>query len=196
MDIKDNLPVLQKQAAPVLSKVLELVIKTPKDMEEAVLMRETLKKIEKTVKADKEKITAPLNAALKEVRSRYVEIESNVAGSLTVVNKKMSDYQTVEAARADVELAKVAARVGEGRGKLKPETAVQKMSQVDKPADVVSSTAGSTAFVSVRKFEVVDFAALPDEFKVQNDVKIREAMRAGTPVAGVKYFTVQEPRSK
>src|SRR6266404_1429530 len=100
MDIKDNLPVLQKEASPVLQKVLDLQITTPKDMEQAVTMRETLKRIEKAMKTDKEKITKPLNDALKEVRSRYAPTEANVSGALDIVNKKMSDYQTAALAVA------------------------------------------------------------------------------------------------
>lgn len=197
METKDNLPVLQQQAAPVIKQVETLVIKTKDDMEAAGKFRESLKQVEKAVKADKEKITKPLNEALKQVRAKYASIEDMVEAALLGLNKKMGAWQTVELARADAEAKKIADRTSAGR--LKPETAVKKLGEIDKPADTL---AAGTGFMAVQKFEVVGLNELSEErdadgstYILPNEPKIRAAMRDGRQLAGVRYYTEQVPKS-
>lgn len=190
METKDNLPVLQQQAAPAVQQVAALVIATPKDMEHAGELRESLKKVEKAVKLDKEKITKPLNEALKQVRAKYAGIEEIVDTALTGLNKKMTVYQTIEVAKANAAAAKIAERTA--KGQLRPETAVRKLGEIDKPADTLSS---ATGFMSVKKFEVVDFVELSNDYKIADDAKIRQAMREGIEIKGVRYYTEQVPKS-
>lgn len=186
----DNLPVLQKEVAPVVKQVEGLVIKTQADMTAASELRESLKKVEKAAKADKEKITKPLNEALKQVRAKYAGIEDIVEAALTGLNKKMGAWQTAEVARADAEAKKIADRTSAGR--LKPETAVRKLDEIEKPADTL---AAGTGFMTVQKFEVVDFAELSNDYKLADETKIRAAMRAGIEIKGVRYYSEQVPKS-
>lgn len=197
MATKDNsiVPVVEKQISPIVAQSQALEITSQKTMETASTMRETLKKAQKALKDDKEKLTKPINVLLKEIRGRYTTVEDVIETSLTAINKKMGAYQTEQDAIAEAERAKIAARTKGGKGNLSPETAVAKMQEIDTPASRIESAHGVTEFMDVKKFEVVDFALLPIEYKLVNDVAIRTAMRQGTEVAGVRYWTEKVPKS-
>lgn len=190
-----QIAVIDKQVSPVISQISALEIAGPKDMEVASDIRTKLKKIASSVKADKEKITKPLNETLKEVRGRYSPIEDKIDEALTMLDKKMSIYQTEAKRIADAEAAKIAARVGDGKGKLQPETAVRKLGEIDAPAQVIDSEHGSTGFITVKKFEVINLNKLPIEYHLANETMIRQAMREGVELAGVRYWEEQAPRN-
>lgn len=194
MTTKDNLPAIQKQVAPAIAKASSLVI-TKESMPEATALLSALNRASKALTEGKEKLTKPLNAALKEVRSRYKPAEDELDGAIAVLRRNIGAYQTEAQRITDIEAAKIADRVGEGRGKLKSETAAKKIAEIDAPAPSVVTEAGAVGFATVKKFEVVDFALLPDEYKVANEAAIRTAMRAGQEIPGVRYYDEQQVRN-
>ncbi len=105
----------------------------------------------------------------------------------------MSDYQTEEKRVADEKAEKIAARVGDGKGKLKVETAVSQIEQIETPQKEVATEEGLVQFRTVQQFEVTDFALLPDDYKTANEVAIRKAMKDGIELPGVRYFEKQVP---
>lgn len=175
------------------AQVDTLEITNAEQMSTAAHMLSTINKQADKVQAEKEKVTKPLLAALNAERGRWKPFEIVYEGLRNTLRAKMTKYQTESTRVAEVEANKIANRVGEGKGKLKVETAVKKMGEIQKPEEVVTTEAGLVKFKTVNKFEVTDFAALPDTFKVANDVEIRKAMLAGVKIKGVRYFTEQVP---
>lgn len=194
--VKDNLPVIQKQAAPTITQASSLVVTDAKTMATASELREKLKTFSKALTADKEKLTKPLNAALKEVRARYAPLEAQVDEAIDTLNSSMSKYQTEQKRITDAAAAKIAARVKEGTGNLKPETAIAKIAELDTPAPLVVTDAGATGFITVKHFEVVDISLLGKEYLLPNDKAIRESMKQGVELPGVRYYTTEEPRTR
>lgn len=190
---KDIVPALTKQVAPIVLQATELEIIDAASMTQATEMLSVLNKKNDQITDEKEKITKPLNQALKVERSRWKPLETTLEEAIGIVRRKMSAYQTEAKRIADIEAAKIAARVGEGRGKLTPETAVRKLGEIDAPAATVASDAGSVAFRTVKHFEVMDFSALPDNYKLADESAIRTAMKQGVEVPGVRYYETQEP---
>ncbi len=99
------------------------------------------------------------------------------------------------ATQVEKKQSKVAERIGEGKGKLKMETAMKKMDELGNVDEKVESGEGSVTFVEVQKFEVVDIKKLPDEYKLPDEVKIRKAMREGVELPGVGYWTEKSVRN-
>lgn len=191
---KDLLPAIKKEASPAI-KAAETIEISAETMPEATSLLSVLNRAKDAMTTSKELLTKPLNTALKEIRSRYKPIEEQLDDAIGLIRGKMSKYQTDYKALADAEAAKIAARVAPGRGNLSAETATKKIEEIAKPDKEVHTDAGSVEFVSIKKFEVVDFAALPNDYKLVNDMAIRNAMRQGIQLLGVRYYTEQVPKN-
>lgn len=188
-----TLTVVKKEVSSLQQQVDKLEITNADQMGIAAQMLSTLNKQADKVQAEKEKVTKPLLLALSAERSRWKPFEEVYEGLKNTLRTKMTKYQTETTKVAEVAADKIAGRVGEGKGKLKVETAVRKLGEIEKPDSIVIAESGLVKFKTVKKFEVVNFAALPDVFKVANDVEIRKAMLAGVEVKGVRYFEEQVP---
>lgn len=181
--------VLEKSLAPVITKAEKIVIAGTKDMELASDMRSKLKAYIKQVKDTKESVTKPINESLKKIREMFSPLENKINAALANIDDAMISYQTEEKRIADEEAAKIASRIGAGKGKIKLETAMDKIAEIDKPENKV----GGTYFKTVKTYKVVDVSKLPAKYILPNDVEINTAMKAGIELPGVEYGTEQRP---
>lgn len=195
--VKDIVPVLRKETSPIIEGARSLKIVDAKTMGEAAEMLTTINKSLDRITAEKEKITKPLNQALKAERARWKPLEDLHEETIAALRRNMSVYQTKQKKIADAKAQKLADRVD--RGTMKPETAVRKIDEIDAPAQSVATEEGLVKFKTVKKFEVIDLNALAEyrdaqgnAYVLADETKIRKAMHAGVEVAGVKYFTEQE----
>jgi hypothetical protein len=63
------------------------------------------------------------------------------------------------------------------------------MPTVEAPAKTVHTASGKVTIRSVWKHRVTDFDALPDEYKIADDVKIGKVVRAGIrQIPGVEIY--------
>lgn len=171
------------------TQALSLSIESAEDMGTATLILTEANRLLDAVTKEKERVTKPLNEALRNERSRWKPIEETLSGAVASLRSKMSAYQTAERARVRSEEERIAARVGEGRGKIRVETAVRKIGEVAVPEPKVeASNGGSVKFRTVRKFEVIDVSLLPKECMLANETQIRKLMAAGIEVPGVRYY--------
>lgn len=187
--------VLEKEIVPVVNKALKVSIGNSEDMSKATEILSVVNKYADTVKEKKESVTKPINAALKAARGLFAPLEGKLEEAVGVLRKAMIVYQTEQKRIADLEAAKIEARIGDGKGKLKFDTAVAKIESIDKPANQIIGDNGSIQFVSTPCFEVVDISKLPVEFLLANEVAIRSAMKLGKKLDGVRYWTEQRPRN-
>lgn len=185
--------VLAEEISPIVKKARALEVKDDKSMALAVDMLSTINRVLDRAKEDKEKITKPLNDTLKEVRLRYKPIEEPGTEAVSELRGKISAYQTQKKRDAEAEEAKLAARVGAGKGKLKMETAVAKMADIERPADSVSTDSGMVKFRTVTKFKVTEMRDVPLEFLEINETLVKEAMKNGVKIPGIEYFTEEIP---
>lgn len=185
--------VIKKEVSPVLKKAQGIEIKNGDDMKVAVELLSNLNKHLDSVTEEKEKVTKPLNEALKAERGRWKPIETELEEAINSVRSKMISYQTEETRRQKQEEAKIEARVGEGKGKLKFETAIKKIDEIEKAEATVSTDSGVVKFKTVKKFEVMDITMVPKEFLLADEVAIRKEMVSGREVKGVRYYEEQVP---
>lgn len=189
--------VIEKKLSPIVVKARELSITDSASMAEGATLLSKFNTIADGITDDKEKLTKPLNAALKEVRERYKRIETPLQDAIALVRSKMTTYQTAATEIANAEEDKIAARIGDGKGKIKVETAVRKMGEIERPEASVATDAGLVKFRKVKKFEVMDVVLLCEAdrgaFVLPNDAEIRRAMNAGRELPGVRYFTEEVP---
>lgn len=188
-----EIAVIEKELNPIVKKATDLVISTPKDMEKANEALSQLRIAQGKVTEKMETITLPAKETIKAAEAIWKPFITSAKNAIQIIRDKMSEYQTVEVERARIEEEKLAARVGEGKGKLKAETAVAKMGEIDTPADKIESASGKTGFREDQQFEVINILAVPSEYIMANEPKIRIAMKAGIKLKGVRYFTKQVP---
>lgn len=189
--------VLEKKIDPIIKQANAIVIKSDDDMKGAAELLSNLNKYNDNVVDEREKITKPLNEALKAARALFKPLETKLESGILAIRKAMTQYQTEKTRIADEEAKKIAARVGEGKGKLKIETAVSKMENIERPDQKVATDSGLVKFKAEKKFRVVDLVILAektgDKYILANETLIRAAMKAGTELPGVEYYTEQVP---
>lgn len=190
---KNEVAVITKQASPAVEKAEALEIRDAKTMTSATELLSELNQVSDRAEEEKQKTLKPANETVKQIRAQWKPLESALETAIGIIRKKMSAYQTEHKRIADEKAAKIEARVSEGRGNLKFDTAVAQIEKIDKPADLVEANAGSVKFRTDKKFEVVDLKALPIEYHLADEVAIRAAMKAGTELPGVRYYTEEVP---
>lgn len=176
--------VLQKEISPIVESARGLEIVDAKGMGVGTEMLSRLNQFNDRVVEEKEKITKPLNEALKVERARWKPIEDVVGSAIAVVRDKLSAYQTTEVLRAREEEKRIAERVGEGKGKLKVETAVRKLGEIEVAEDKVMSDSGMVKFREDKVLVIVDEKLIPREYLVVDEKSVRSALLAGKTVAG------------
>jgi len=142
--------------------------------------------------------TDPLETQKKAIIARFKTTDAPLEQAQKIVGRKHIAYQSAkeEAARKEQErlrrLAEArqerAVRRAEEKG-LEAPTPVIPMPTVEAPAKTIHTAAGAVTTRKVWQHEVVDFAALPDEYKVPDDVKLGKVVRAGVrEIPGVRIF--------
>jgi hypothetical protein len=184
---------LTKEETQAIQLAEKLAITTSDQMVDATRNLSVLNQTLDRLTEDKELLTKPINLLLKEIRGRYKPFEDKLEYAISAIRKSMITYQTEQKRLAKIEEDKIISRIGDGKGKLKVETAIKKMESIDKPDQKVSTDEGSIKFRSILCFEIVDVSKIPKEFILANEVAIRKEMLAGREVSGVRYFTEEVP---
>lgn len=190
---KDIVLRVQEEVSPLARKAQDITIQSHEQMTEAVSFLSQLTIQLSRMTTEREKVTKPLNEALKAERGRWKPLETMLEGAILSVRKAMTVYQTEAAQKAKEAEEKIIARVGEGKGKFTIDTAVRKIGEVDHAEPSIATDVGMVKFRTQKKFEVMDITLVPMEYLLADEVAIRKAMGAGIEVAGVRYYEEQVP---
>jgi hypothetical protein len=199
----DIVAVTKKEISPMIEQANDLEIAGPKDMEKAGELLSQLNLANDKVTERMETITLPAKQTIKAAEAIWKPFIVNCKSAISIVREKISDYQTEQTRIAQEKKDKIAERVGEGKGKLQPSTAVAQMESVQTPEAQVSTDSGLIKFRTDRKFEITDFRSLPAPVQQEiyeaaiakgvADTIIRAHMKAGNEFAGVRYWDAQVP---
>lgn len=176
--------VIEKEVSPIIAKAEELKVTDQKSMESATKMLSELNKQKDRITEEKEKVTKPLNEALRAERNRWKPIETVLETAIGFLRNSISNWQTAEIKRAREEEAKIAARTGEGKGKIKVETAVAKINEIERPNEKVVSDSGMVKFREDKVLKIWDETMIPREYLLINEAKILADLKAGKNVPG------------
>lgn len=186
----------QSQAESLTAVAEAIVIENSASMKEAT---ELLSKVNKTldgVKAEREKVTKPLNDALKAERARWKPVEDVLKPIVAGLREKMSAYQTALIKKQREEEEKIAARMKAGKGNLKAETAIRKMGEVDAPDAKVETDDGSVGFREKKVLKITDRNAIPKQYWVVDEDLLLADLKAGATVAGAEIDVEMVPVNK
>lgn len=184
---------IQKELNPALSEAKKITIKNEKTLSEAITFRQKLKAMLAKFTAERKKRTDKLKEQIKIIDLDYRPYEKMIEEALDDINTKATAYQTEQKRIADEKAEAIESRIGEGKGHLKPETAIEQISNLEKPASRVATESGTIRFKTVQKFEVMDMTMLPLNFHLANEQAIRKTMLEGEHLPGVRYYTEEVP---
>lgn len=194
MPIKEKEIEIAKPVQVIVTKVkTAYTIESADDMSKASEWRVQLKAELKTLTTHKETKTKPMNAALAAVRADYKPFETQLEAALAVIDRAMSAYQTAETRRAQEEEAAIAARVGDGKGKLQVGTAVRKIEEIDRPQTTVAASAGATKFRPHQQLKITDLSKIPQQYFDLNEGRTLLALKNGEKIPGAEIEIVQIP---
>ena len=113
--------------------------------------------------------------------------------SIDLIRQKMSEYQTKALKQAELEKDKIIERMGEGRGKLSVNKAIEKLNDItnSSPVNSVATDNGSVSFRTDTILKITDIKKIPIDYYELNEAKLLRSLKAGTKVDGAELETVQ-----
>lgn len=178
-----ELQIVKSNTTKAANAANDLVIGNADDMTRATELLSKINLAGDMIKARKEAITKPLNAALASARDLFRPLETAQAEAKRIVSQKMISYQTKIEEERRAEEAKIAARVE--KGTMKIETAAKKVEALAPVETKVEAKSGTVSFKEVRMPKVVNEALIPREYLEIDMVKIRRDALAGIVIPGV-----------
>lgn len=171
-------------------------IASPSDMERATTTLSILNKCNDRVKKEKKVVIDPLEALIDIEEARWKDVQTLLKGHISSLKAMVNEYQT-NAINAKLEAeTKLVERIGEGKGKIKLETAVRKIDELETVEKKVETAVGTLTFRPHKMCEVISINDLPIEYHLSDDVAIRKAMNEGVELPGVRYWTEQRSTNR
>lgn len=185
--------IIKKEISPLVIKAQALTINNTDDLKQATEILSQLNIRLKAVTDEKEKVTKPINEALKAERLRWKPIETDLEGAIKVIRDAMSAYQTEITRKQTEDEAKIANRIGTGKGKIKIETAATKLDALDKPVESVQAQSGSLKFRPKEQLKITDIKKIPREYLLPNEAAILMQLKNGANIPGCEIEVIQIP---
>lgn len=188
-----ELTIIEKNLSPLAEEAKSLKIKNEGTLHMAVEILSKLNKLNDKIKEEKERVTKPLNEALKAERSRWKPIETVHEEAITILRNEMSRYQTDLVQTQKKEEEKIAKRVAPGKGNLSIETAVKKIEAIEVPEKEVATTQGLVQFREVKVLKVTNLNSIPHEYFDLNETRLLNDLKTGKIVLGAEIEIKQVP---
>lgn len=181
-----------------------LKITGPADMEQATELLGSIKKMQKHLKTQETDAKKPYAELVKGIIAAFKPVNYQLTTAEDIIKGKVIKFRREEAAKAEAKKEKIEARVGEGTGKLKVQTAINQIAEVDanKSAAHTNTATSSMTVRMVKKLNITDEALIPREFLVVDATKVRAAafkihdlIKEGVTVAQIPGVEVVEEES-
>ncbi len=173
--------VIEEQITKMMDVTSSLVINNQEDYDRATEIGKKVSKLLKNIDDKEKAITKPINDSLKSIRDLFRPYKSQVETAKENIKKQMADYLRAEDEKRRIEEARIEARLE--KGTIKETTAVAKIATLE-----LNATDTSNTTTSVLKVKLVDITAIPPEFLLIDEAKIKQAYRAGVQVPGVECY--------
>ena len=174
------------------------VIESLEDVKVATDDLSMIAKLKKTAKAYLDEYTKPIKTHLENIKADFDSIMKPLEEADSVTHSKILTFNKEQAElRRLQEIAERAARAAAeaemiATGELSKE--ILTIENKAQPIMEAHANVGDMNTAKVWKFEVEDFAALPDDYKVADMVKIRKVVIAGVKIPGVKAWQEEQLR--
>jgi len=178
-------------------KACALVVGSAAEQHDATVMLADIARLKKALVEHRTALLGPLKEQVSFIDSQFKSIMAPVEAADSILRKKILEYQLNERTKRDEldRIARLEREAAEAKAKLenKPAPAMP----VPKQAEVkthIDTGAGSATTAMITKYEVTDFAALPDRYKIADTAKLTREIKAAKgdiSIPGVRIY--QEP---
>lgn len=185
--------IIQKELSPLAIKAKELEIHDHSDMTYAVELLSTLNKYIDSIEAKKNKVLKPLLEATKQERNRWKPVEKMHEEAILSVRGKMIHYQTEQVRLRRESEDAIVHRIGEGKGKIKIDTAVKKIESLTTPEKEVATDVGLVQFREKKQLKITDISLIPRTFLIPDYQLLLLKLKEGENIPGCEIKTIQVP---
>jgi len=148
--------------------------------------------LKKAIEEKRKEYVGPINDHLGAVNEAFKAFVEPLLLAETITRRKILDYRAEqEAMRQEQErINRLRIEAAEAEMKLKGEIteSVGLVETAPVQPDRYRTEMATLGKATIRKFEVVDFSILPDEYKLPDMVKIRKVVTAGATIPGVRTW--------
>lgn len=175
---------MKQQSGRAVTEANNLEVKTQEDYEKATAVLGKIKTAQKLIKANRDTVLKPILEAEKAERARWKPIEQEIEQAEVIVKQKMLGYVNRIEQEAREKERKVQIQIK--TGKIRPETALKKLENVQQAPKTVSADTGSAQVKKVRTVKIIQSDLIPDQYWTLNEVLIRKDALAGVQIPGVE----------
>jgi hypothetical protein len=179
---------IESQISPVIEKAESYVVNTIADVDNASSFLKEIKDMEKTVENKRLTFTKPLNESLKNINDTFKNMREPLEKARGLLTGKILTWKRAEAERVAAEQAAYR-KIQEAEAELR--RLQDKPEIIEEPITVapVVNKIGNMQTVKRWTFDVEDFSKVPDEYKIIENISVRNAIRNGIrDIPGLNIF--------
>lgn len=189
------------EAQKLLDKAEARVIATIQDIKAATNDLSLISVIKKAMDGKRKEYLEPLKAQTEAIRDTYDYLMAPILEAGKITRNKMLAYDAevkrIRQEQEEINRKRMEAAEAEMRLKGELSESVNLVEVAPEAPKRVSTEMGTSGVAKVWKFEVIDFALLPDRFKMENATLIGKVVRAGErEIPGVKIWSEDTLRVK
>lgn len=189
IDNKEEIKI-EKDILPLVRQSNEIEISSGEDLQNSVEILSRLNQTRDRVIEDKEKMTKPINTALKEIRAKYKPIEEMLDGAISAIRNEQSRYHTLEMKKSKEEEKAIADKMASGE--VDVNEAIQELSTINTVGQKVSSSSGSVSFREVQTLKITDINLIPREYMVVDEKLLLSALKEGKVIPGSEIEIISQ----
>ena len=192
-DTDEKVVSLYQEAVKLQQYAEARVIQSDGDIKVATDDLSIIAKFKKAIEEKRKEYVGPINEHLKAVNKVFQDFTAPLTEADSITRQKILDYRKeqerirqeqerinalrLEAARAEMEL----------KGELAESVGIVEV-KPEQPKHYRTET-GTLGTVPIKKWEVVDFKLVPDEYKIIDATKVGKVVRAGVPsIPGIRIW--------
>jgi hypothetical protein len=176
--------IIKKELQPIANEALQLKVKSHGDLLVATDLLSRLNQFNDKIAEERERITKPLNEALKVERSRWKPLEGFCLDGIEHIRSEMSSYQTAQVTKQKAKEAAVAQLLSSGDIDL--DQAVAKIEKIKTPVKNIVGKDGDVQFRETQILKITDEFAIPREYLLVNEKQVLDALKEGKVVTGAE----------
>ena len=184
-------PAIMPKITALQTRIKNVHITTAKNMSECVEILSQANQYLDALTTDREKLTKPINEALKEIRAKYKPAENALNDIISTIRGAVSQYQTTEIARKHAEEELLSKQLSSGKVDLN--TAVTKLEQIKEAPGRVETASGSISFREDKVLRIIRAQDIPREYLIPDEKAILGALKTGKVIAGCELEVVMTP---
>lgn len=185
---------LQEQSLKLEQYATALVIGTDDDVKSATNDLSIISGLKKAIEEKRKEYTQPINDHLKAVNEAFKSFAEPLNNADKITRQKVLDYRAEQERKRQEqeEINRLRLEAAQKEMELKGELteSVDLVETQPEQPNHYRSEAGTLGKATIWKFEVVDFALVPDEYKLPDATKIGKVVRAGLrSIPGIRIYS-------